>query len=208
MRRGIIIGRALYCPVCQIFNHAAKHTHHIERALKTTPRLRLQLGQLIFIPDDQTDLITTAAILRVLRTHPAQNIRSLLNHLRFQHSHLYTTQRPDKDPDRDNPQSPLTHALHNVARTLNIPSCYHSLANPLPTDSLMIQRYSRAITMCPCPTTTIPTPGTPRMCEHCHLLRTVRTPTPSQSMPLHQCPACALPMDNTPPHTVCPGCIV
>ena len=75
MRRGLIIGRAIFCPVCQIFNHAAKHTHHIERELKTTPRLQLQLGQWIFIPDDQTDLITTAAILRVLRTHPAQNIR-------------------------------------------------------------------------------------------------------------------------------------
>ena len=123
MRQGIIIGRALFCPVCQVFNHKAKHTHHIERLLKTTPRLRLKLGQWSFIPANQTDLITTAAILRVLRIHPAQNIRTLLNHLRFQHSHLYTTQRPDRDSDRDNPQSPLTHALHNVARTLNIPSC-------------------------------------------------------------------------------------
>ena len=43
------------------------------------------------------------------------------------------TQRPDRDPDRDNPQSPLTHAIHNVDRTLNIPSCHHSLANPPPT---------------------------------------------------------------------------
>ena len=46
------------------------------------------------------------------------------------------------------------------------------------------------------------------MCEHCSLLRTVRTPTSSPSMHLRQCPACALPMDDTPPHTVCPGCIV
>ena len=45
MRRGLIIGWGLFCPVCQIFNHTAKHTHHIERTLKTTPRLRLQLGQ-------------------------------------------------------------------------------------------------------------------------------------------------------------------
>ena len=147
MRRGLIIARALFCPVCQIFNHAAKHTHHIERALKTTPRLRLQLGQWTFIPDNQTALITTGTILRALRTHPAQNIRSLLNHLRFQHSHLYTTQRPDRDPGRDNPQSPLTHALHNVARTLTIPSCHHSLANPLPNDSQLFHRYSRATTM-------------------------------------------------------------
>ena len=76
-----------------------------------------------------------AEIIRVLRTHPAQNIRPLLNHIRFQHSHLYTTKRPNIDPDRDNPQSPLTHALHNVTRSLNIPSFHHSLASPLPIDS-------------------------------------------------------------------------
>ena len=64
MRRGLIIGRALFCPVCQIFNYAAKHTQRIERALKITPQLQLQLGQWTFIPDDQTAVITTAVILR------------------------------------------------------------------------------------------------------------------------------------------------
>ena len=46
------------------------------------------------------------------------------------------------------------------------------------------------------------------MCEHCPLLRTVRTTAPALAKPLRQCPACALPMDITQPHTVCPGCLV
>ena len=33
LSRSLIIGRVLFCPVCQIFNYAAKHTYHIERAL-------------------------------------------------------------------------------------------------------------------------------------------------------------------------------
>ena len=40
MCRSAIIGRALFFPVCMIFNHATKHTHHIERALKARSRLR------------------------------------------------------------------------------------------------------------------------------------------------------------------------
>ena len=46
------------------------------------------------------------------------------------------------------------------------------------------------------------------MCEHCPLLRTARTQTTSTTRSLRQCHACALPMDDTPPHTVCPGCII
>ena len=34
MSRGYIIGGTLFYHVCQIFNHAAKHTYHIERTLK------------------------------------------------------------------------------------------------------------------------------------------------------------------------------
>ena len=32
----------------------------------------------------------------------------------------------------DNPHPPLTHALHHLTRTLNIPSVQHSIANPRP----------------------------------------------------------------------------
>ena len=46
------------------------------------------------------------------------------------------------------------------------------------------------------------------MSEHCPLLRTARTQTTSTPIPLRQCHACALPMDDIPPHTVCPGCII
>ena len=45
MSRGYIIGRAIFYPVCQIFNDAAKHTYHIERALKSRPRLRKTLAK-------------------------------------------------------------------------------------------------------------------------------------------------------------------
>ena len=62
--------------------------------------------------------------------------------------------------------------------------------------------------MCLCPAIPIATLGTPRMCEHCPLLRTARNQTPSTPMSLRRCHACVLPMDATPPHTVCPGCIV
>ena len=85
-------------------SHAAKHTHHIERVLKTTPRLRLSLTQWLFMPNLQTTIFPTAAILRALRNHPAQNIRPLLKPLHFQHSCLYRAQRPNRDPDHDNPQ--------------------------------------------------------------------------------------------------------
>ena len=133
MRRGTIISCALFCPVCQIFNHAAKHTHHIERTLKSRSRLRDSLARWTYTPDTQTAITTTAPILHTLKRHPAQHIRSLLNNYRSQQAHLYKTRRSNRDPDRDNPQSPLTHALYNFARTLNIPSSQHSIANPRPT---------------------------------------------------------------------------
>ena len=63
MRRGTIIDRVLFCPVCKIFNHAAKHTHHIERALKLRPFLLLSLTHWTYIPDTQTGIIPTAAII-------------------------------------------------------------------------------------------------------------------------------------------------
>ena len=154
MRRGIIVGRALFCPVCQIFNHAAKYTHHIERSLKTTPRLRLKLGQWLFIPANQTALVTTAAILRVLQTHPAQNIRPLLNHLQFQHNHLYTTQHPDRDLDRDNPHSPFTHALYTK---LSAPLTSPCIITLLPTRSPTTAKCAIAIAaLSPCARARLP----------------------------------------------------
>ena len=80
---GIIIDRADFCPVCKIFNHAAKYTHHIERALKTTPRLRLSLVRWTFIPDLHTAIVPIAVILQTLHHHSAQNIRPLLKNLFF-----------------------------------------------------------------------------------------------------------------------------
>ena len=71
MRRGIIIGCVLFCPVCQIINHTAKHTHHIERSLKISPRLRLKLGQWSFVPANQKTLVTMDAILWALRAQLA-----------------------------------------------------------------------------------------------------------------------------------------
>ena len=59
MSRGFIIGRALFCPVYQIFNHAAKHMYHIERALHTRPRLRHSLTQLTYIPEENTAITST-----------------------------------------------------------------------------------------------------------------------------------------------------
>ena len=122
MDRGIIKGGSLFCPVCLIFNHSAHHTKHIERALTSCPRLRLSLYKWTFLPDRHPAIITTATLLNTLRTQTAQNIAPLLRTLRAQHSHLYRTNRPNSDPDQCNPQSPLTHALHNIAPTLNIPS--------------------------------------------------------------------------------------
>ena len=91
LNRGFIIGRALFCPVCQIFNHAAKHTYHIERALRSRLRLLDSLSHMTFISGDDTPLITTRCLLMTLREHPAQDITSLLNNLRSQHAHLIHT---------------------------------------------------------------------------------------------------------------------
>ena len=74
LSRDIIISRALFCPVYQIFDHAAKHTHHLERTLKSRPRLRESLSKWTYIPDTQTDITTTKSLLTVLQQHPAQNI--------------------------------------------------------------------------------------------------------------------------------------
>ena len=49
LSRGFIISRALFYPICQIFNHAVKHTYHIERALRSRPRLLKSLSHMTFI---------------------------------------------------------------------------------------------------------------------------------------------------------------
>ena len=46
---GLIIGRALFCPVCQIFNYAAKYTYHIERTLRSRLRLLDSLSHMTFV---------------------------------------------------------------------------------------------------------------------------------------------------------------
>ena len=107
MSRGFIIGRALFCPVCQIFNHAAKHTYHIERALQTRSRLRQSLAKLTYIPEQNAAITTTRLLLITLREHPAQDISSLVDNLRSQHVHLVKTRPLIGDPNTDNPQSPL-----------------------------------------------------------------------------------------------------
>ena len=60
MNRGTSKGGSLFCPVCKIFNHAAQHTKHIERALTSFPRLRFSLSKSTFLPDRQTAIIITA----------------------------------------------------------------------------------------------------------------------------------------------------
>ena len=142
MHRRSIIGRAMFCSVCTIFNHAAKHTQHVERALKLCTRLRLSFAQLTYIPHMQNDIIPAATILRTLRRHPAQKLRPVLKNHRFQYGYLYKTKRPNTDPDHDNPQSQLTHVLHNFDRSLNIPSSQHLLTNLHPTAKQQHNRYT------------------------------------------------------------------
>ena len=122
MKRGILQEGYLFYPIYKIFNHAAQHTKYIEWTITSCPRIRVTLANWTFLPDRQPVLMTTANLLTTIRTQTADNIVPLLRSLRAQHSHLYRTSRPNVDPDRYNPQSLLTHALHNVARTLNIPS--------------------------------------------------------------------------------------
>ena len=125
---------------------------------------------MIYILGKDTALTTTRCILMTLRKHPAQDITSLLDNLRSQYAHLIQTGKLIGDPNIDYPRFPITHVLHNLARTLNIPSCQHSIANTHPTIAQQYARYTRASTVCPCPVTTINKPDTPRMCEYCALL--------------------------------------
>ena len=74
MSRGFVIGRALFCPVCQIFNHAAKHTYHIERTLRTRPHLQQSLAKLTYIPEHNSAITTTRLLLITIQEHPAQDI--------------------------------------------------------------------------------------------------------------------------------------
>ena len=192
LSRGFVICRALFYSVCQIFNHAAKHTYHIERDLRSRLRLLDSLSHTTFIPGDNTALTTTRCLLMTLQKHPAQDITSLLNNLRSQHVYLIHTSKLVGDPNTDHPQSPNIHALHNFARTLNIPSCQHSIANPLPIPNQEHTRYTREITICPCPIATLPKPGTPRMCEYYDQLKNVLIYSPATF-----CPTCVKPLSDT-----------
>ena len=112
-------------------------------------------------------------------------------------------QRPlIENPNTDNPQSPLTHALYFVVRTLNIPSSQHSIANPRPTASQHHQRYIRAAAVCLCPILKVSTPRHPRMCEHCALLRYIITKSSTDD-----CPACTSPHPNDGSPSTCAGCV-
>ena len=203
MSRGFIIGRALFCPVCKIFNHTTKHSYHIERALRTRPRLRHSLAKLTYIPERNSAITSTRLLLITLREYPAQDISSLLDNLCSQHAHLVTTRPLIGDPNTDNPQSPLTHALHFVARTLNIPSSQHSIANPRPTATQQHQRYIRAAAVCPCPILNVSTPGNPLICEHCALLRHVIT-----KLSTDDCSVCASPHIDEGCSSTCTSCII
>ena len=156
-----------------------------------------------FIPGDNTILTTTRCLLMTLREHPSQKITSLLNNLRSQHAHLIHTGKFVGDPNTDHPQSPITYELHNLARTLNIPSCQHSIANPCPTPAKEHARYTRAATIFPCPITTLATPGIPRMCEFCDQLKRVLTQSPTTA-----CPACARPRSATDTPHACSRCVL
>ena len=107
------------------------------------------------------------------------------------------------DPNTDNPQSPLTHALHFVARTLNIPSSQYSIANPRPPTTKQHERYTRAATVCPCPVLKVSTPGYPHMCEYCDLLRHVLTKSPTNDYPV-----CASPHPNEESPNTCADCVI
>ena len=146
-------------------------------------------------------MITSIRLLLItLHEHPAQDITSLLANLLSQHAHLVTTRPLIGDPNTDNPQSPLTHVLHFVARTLNILSSQHFIANPCPTATQQHQRYIRAAAVCPCPILNVSTPGHPRMCEHRALLRHVITKSSTDD-----CPACASPHQNDGNLSTCAG---
>ena len=82
------------------------------------------------------------------------------------HIYIFTIQWPNRDLDRDNPRYPLTHALHNYTRTLNIPFSQHSLANPRSTTAQQHVWYTRATTVYPHSVIQVDTPGTPRTCEY------------------------------------------
>ena len=207
MNCGTIKEGSLFFPVCLIFNHSAQHTKHIELKITSCPCLRVSLTKWTFLPDRQLAIITTATLFITLRTQTAQNIVPLIRTLRAQHSHLHHTSRPNVNPDRYNPQSLLTHAQHNVARTLNIPSSQHSLTNPLPNEKQQYQRYSRVATICPCHPRS-DTSQKPRMCEHCTLL-CLHKHRHGPILANHSvCGACDLPSDTTFTPRPCPVWIV
>ena len=96
---------------------------------------------------------------------------------------------------------PITHAIHNLARTLNVPSCQYYAANPRPAPAQEHARYTRVATLCTCPITTLLKPGTPRMCEYCDQLKYVPTQSPATA-----CPVYAKPNSDTP--STCSDCVL
>ena len=148
-------------------------------------------------------LTSTRPLLITLREHPVQGISSLLDNPRSQYAHLITTRLLIGDLNNNNPQSRLTHVLHFVARTLNIPSSQKSIANPHPTTTQQHDRYTRAATIYPCPILKVSIPGYPHMCEYCALLRHVLTNSHTNDYPL-----CASPHPNERIPTTCTSCVV
>ena len=137
------------------------------------------------------------------REYPAQDITSLLNNLRSQYVYLIQTGKRIGDPNIGHPQSLLTHALHNLTRTLNISSSQHSIANPRPTTTRQYARYARALTIYSYPVTKVDKSGTSRMSESCDLLRHVLTKSPTSDCPIY---ASLNSSADTP--STCSGCVV
>ena len=134
--------------------------------MKTRSRLRATLTRYTYLPDTQNKIITTNVILTIYRFHSAQDIGSLLNNLRWsQHSRMYTTQYPNRDPHKDNHQHPLIHMFHNFARVLKIRCSQHSLVNLRWTITYQYAWYPRTATLYPYLVLTLTTLGNSHMCD-------------------------------------------
>ena len=63
--------------------------------------------------------------------------------------------------------------LYHFVRTLITPFSWHYIIYPRPTTTQQNVWYTRAPIMCPCSVVKVDTPGTPRICEYCDLLRSI-----------------------------------
>ena len=103
------------CPVIPSLSKRITHIHNIHPGQRYS--------------DHHKQMITYD----ITGTPIAHDTTSLLDNIRSQHTHLIQIGKLIGDPNTDHPYPPLTHAIHNLARTLNIPSSQHLIANPRPT---------------------------------------------------------------------------